>query len=519
MKRLTVYAYNEDSGIVGEATIHLLEELRAISDRLIIACNALLTVQGRKNLKNITEDVYCLNSKNMLQVVYADALINYCGIEVVKQYDEVTLINDSVWGPIDNLENIYQEMETCNCDFWRMVNVIAYDEFVVLRKSFLEDKKYFRRLNQLLDSCQEFFQDIRDRRKVAKIEKIDDIYKNKTGYSYITVDRDAQEFSDIDFQMYLVKEKKYPFWIKKIMDMNYFDLLNESKKYDVQEIIKEIQKSHKYDFSLIEKERELEKKNKHVYNPDMSNADLCWGRIYVDYGHGYSEQVRFDGYNFINDNGDFKVKFNLNLDGPIVGFRYDPMENIPFLAMHICNCKCDGKEIDLYTSNGNNWGEGYHVFETIDPYYVCDSEFEELEEIIIEGNMLFVNNHFIQDMKSYAITRYISNIFWDDGTGYSEEHKITKGLYIDSDHEFELRIGCDLKNLKELRYDPIEGFKIRLQLYEITLNNKITYITGTNGKEIADNQWVFRDYDPIMNLQLVEHDINYIYIRGKIEIF
>ena len=51
MKRLTIYEYNEDSGVVGEATLRLLQSFKQVSEKLVIVCNAYLTPMGRNTLK------------------------------------------------------------------------------------------------------------------------------------------------------------------------------------------------------------------------------------------------------------------------------------------------------------------------------------------------------------------------------------------------------------------------------------------------------------------------------------
>lgn len=516
MKRLVVFAYNDNSGVVGEATLNLLKEYRNISDRLVIVCNAFLTPQGRKEFLSITKDVYCLNCKNIIQVVYADALINYCGMNTVVGYDEVTLMSDDFWGPFADLGEIYDKMASVSCDYWQMSNLISIHEFVVLKNAFIKRREYKEYLEKMLDVYKKTFQNIGKSKKFIADVEMEDIYSNAIGKNYIYVDERQEKLSSTDMMLYLIREKGYPFLEKKLMELSYFDILQSSDLYDIKDIVQEIEDAKKYDFDLIAKERELLKKNKRTYDLSRNIQDTLASKIYLNYGYGYTEQQTCEGYAFINENGDFKVRYTPILSSSIVGFRYDPLEKIPNLVMSITKCTCDGVDVKSVSHNGMDCGNNFQLFSSLDPFYEFEYHTSRIGEIIIEGNITFVNNRFMEYMNSCKVTGYISNIYWDWGTGYSEERKIEKGLFINDNNEFELKIACDLQNICEIRFDPVEGFKSRVQLYEVQINGKDVRIKSTNGTNKGKREWIFDTFDPNIVFSLNERDIHYIYISGKI---
>ena len=200
MQRLLIYSYNESNGIIGNATKFLLSEFNKVTDRMIIVCNAHLSPKGRSELKKITNDVYCLSCKNMILVVYADAIVNYCGIDKILEYDEIILMDDSVWGPLYSIENIFAEMNIKTCDYWQISNLVASQRFVVLRKTFLKRPEFLDYLKNMIYIYGKTFQDM-GKIEPAVNNSIRNIYSSMVGERYISVYEMLENMSEMDMKI------------------------------------------------------------------------------------------------------------------------------------------------------------------------------------------------------------------------------------------------------------------------------------------------------------------------------
>lgn len=520
MQRLLIYSYNESSGIIGNATKFLLSEFSKVMDRMIIVCNAYLSPKGRSELKKITNDVYCLSCKNTILVVYADAIVNYCGVNKILEYDEIILMDDSVWGPLYSIEDIFAEMEKRECDYWQISSLVASQRFMVLRKSFFKRPEFLNYLKNMIYTYGKTFQNMGNIEPVVD-NSIKNIYSSMVGDTYISVSEMPENMSEMDIKIYLLKEKGYPFVDKEFLERSYFDLMQTINQYSIHALIKNLQDEHSELVNFISNERALIERNIRVSKYNLNSVkvqDTLFGKLYLDYGHGFSEVDRCEGHTLIDNNGDFVIRFTPRLEGKIVRFRYDPVELIPNLIMTMYSCTCDGTKVVSYYNNGKKCGDNFVFFTTGDPFYKFNYKASSINEIVIEGNMQFVNNCFRDNLNSCEITSFISNIFWNSGKGYNEANKHTIGLFIDNDNEFEMKVDLELKDICGLRFDPIEGFKCKLQIYDLLVNGNTVGIKGTNGIIVGKNKLVFNTFDPAIELKIKEKKVNNIYVRGKIEI-
>ncbi len=513
MKRLIIYVYSDESGAVGDATGHLLEGLRKIADRLVIVCNSFLSPRGRKSLWRITKDVYCLNCKNMTEVAYADALENYCGFQEVLEYDEVTLIDGVVWGPLCPLDDIWREMEERECDYWRLASSVPTGEFVVLRRSFLERGVFQEYLDDLLVIYQKTFQNIGKKKKYLESDHLPNIYEGMKEANYLE-ENSVMEISELERKLGLLATGRYPFLEKKLLNLPCYEFMKQREAKKDFSVLVSLCRGDSWDLesALLEQEE-----CRYLPGDVQNRESMRTGKLYLDYGEGYQEIHTVKGYNAFNVSGDFRVRFAVSAKDKIFRFRYDPLEGLPYLGITIDRCACDGEEVRPSCNNGKDWGENYQVFTSTDPYYEFEFEADTLGEVVIEGNMLLVNRRFIENMDSCRTTQYFSRIFWDTGAGYDEGHKATEYLFLDMVGNFELRFSCDVEGVRELRFDPVEGVKTRIRLDEIKINDKETPVKKTNGVKCADRQWEFPHYDPIILLGLKEKTVRSVYVRGNIQ--
>jgi len=138
MNRATVFVHYDKDDFVDDYVYYFLKELRLNSSFLLFVSTANLKKNDMIRLKEICEKV--LVRKN----IGYDFMSYKVGLESFnyKEFDEVVVCNDSVYGPIYPLKNIFDEMKTVKCDFWGMTdhNAFSYhlqSYFLVFNKSLL----------------------------------------------------------------------------------------------------------------------------------------------------------------------------------------------------------------------------------------------------------------------------------------------------------------------------------------------------------------------------------------------
>jgi rhamnosyltransferase len=95
----------------------MLEHIKHIYDRIVFISNSPVPDDNLIKLKDFCNDIIIRENKGFDFGAWKDALLKE-GWERLSKYDNVTLMNDTCFGPIFDLQNIYTEMEQESIDFW-----------------------------------------------------------------------------------------------------------------------------------------------------------------------------------------------------------------------------------------------------------------------------------------------------------------------------------------------------------------------------------------------------------------
>lgn len=114
MKRAAVFAHYDKDGTIKDYVLFYLQELKKIADTIIfVSCN---NIKNPGCLEGIVDkiidkphDEYDFGSYKRGFLFLQDKL---------DEYDELIFANDSCYGPLYPLKNIFSEMENKKCDFW-----------------------------------------------------------------------------------------------------------------------------------------------------------------------------------------------------------------------------------------------------------------------------------------------------------------------------------------------------------------------------------------------------------------
>ena len=143
MKRACVFAHFDKHNSVDEYVYYYLKKLQNITDKIIFVTVSDILIEDVKILKALNIEV--IKRENVGYDFYSYKMgIDSLNLEL---YDELIICNDSVYGPIVPLEEVFSEMINQKCDFWGITasKSIAYhvqSYFMVYKKNLLQSVEF-----------------------------------------------------------------------------------------------------------------------------------------------------------------------------------------------------------------------------------------------------------------------------------------------------------------------------------------------------------------------------------------
>lgn len=120
MKRLGIYSFYDNNGIADSGDIYYLESMNKILDHVIIVVNGKVSLETEIKIRSITNDVIVRENKGFDAGGFQQVLLNLFDGKELNGYDELVLFNNTMFGPVYPLEEIFIKMEKKNIDFWGM---------------------------------------------------------------------------------------------------------------------------------------------------------------------------------------------------------------------------------------------------------------------------------------------------------------------------------------------------------------------------------------------------------------
>jgi rhamnosyltransferase len=108
--------YDKD-GIADEATLHYLRHLCEHVERLVVVVNGALTDAAREGFRAFTEEIVVRENTGLDAWAYKRGL-EHVGWDALRGYDEALLVNDTVFGPVYPLSEMFGAMSDAGWDFW-----------------------------------------------------------------------------------------------------------------------------------------------------------------------------------------------------------------------------------------------------------------------------------------------------------------------------------------------------------------------------------------------------------------
>jgi len=116
-KRICIYFFYDRDGIVDKYVSHQLKDLRKNVDYIHCVVNGTLTSSGRKTLEEVTDQIQIRENRGNDVGAYKAAL-NYIGWEVLREYQELVLTNNTNFGPVYPFRTVFDWAKDQDVDFW-----------------------------------------------------------------------------------------------------------------------------------------------------------------------------------------------------------------------------------------------------------------------------------------------------------------------------------------------------------------------------------------------------------------
>jgi lipopolysaccharide biosynthesis protein len=116
-KRIICYVHYDSRNIVDNHDIKMTMCLSRLSSELVFITNSILSQRELNKVKPFVSNIIQRDNKGYDFGAWRDALNQY-GLDAMGEYDQLVLVNNSVFGPLYDLENAFAEMDGKNVDFW-----------------------------------------------------------------------------------------------------------------------------------------------------------------------------------------------------------------------------------------------------------------------------------------------------------------------------------------------------------------------------------------------------------------
>lgn len=154
-KRICLLAGYDKKNIVQDYVLYLARKLSKFSDVYYFADGAF----GPKELYKLSSYVKYASSYPHHTYDFGSwqCLIHHIGWQTIMTYDEMIICNDSIYGPMSNMEDIFDYMDLRDYDFWGLTenynsNYHLDSYFMVFKKDILTHPKFHEFWNSITPS-------------------------------------------------------------------------------------------------------------------------------------------------------------------------------------------------------------------------------------------------------------------------------------------------------------------------------------------------------------------------------
>lgn len=324
IKRIAIFVFYDQEGIVEPYVIKLLNGMQEYVDYIYTVVNGMIQEKGRKLLELHSDKLMVRDNKGFDAGAIKDAIADLNAEKLLENYDELVIYNDTFWGFFYPLSDFFEGTEKePEVDFWGFTewpgnapddrihipeHLQSY--FLYIKSRMLHSKDFLDFWNNM-PYCEKFTE------VLVRYEQCFTQYFNEKGYkskAYYTSEKlgKNKEFNKILYFIYaydLVEKLHFP-----ILKCKTFSI--EGNMKDSERLLHYLEENHLYDTSLIRNHAARLANERSYFNLEEINK-FCkkYNKIYVygagNYGKNVKAYLETYGYTF----GGFVVTKKKDMDG------------------------------------------------------------------------------------------------------------------------------------------------------------------------------------------------------------
>ena len=250
MKRFAIYFFYDKDGVVDKYIIYLLKKLKPYIQYLLFVSGVKLEEKEKGKLSNIVEEIYECGLEKSNVNAYKKALERGLSgnIHLLKQCDEVLLLDYTVWGPVSSFQQLFETTQTYNADLWGIVQY--YDN----NHSSLYIDSSFMAIRRSLFISASFLTDWGD--NFSLFGPSSPSWFRTEGYHYRAF-IDAEDLSSTNgdpvkiYILELIKNRNCPVFYQRLFSKNYDDILENCCGQIIPELYDYLDKNTDYNLDML----------------------------------------------------------------------------------------------------------------------------------------------------------------------------------------------------------------------------------------------------------------------------
>ena len=223
MKRILLFVHFNKYNDCSNHVLYTLEKMSPLFERTVFISNSSFPESENVRLSPYITDFIQRENKGFDFAAWRDGM-KYIGFDQLENYDSLTIMNDTCFGPLYDMLPYYEKYEDEKVDFWGITNHRAYQES---KRHYFEEhiQSYYKVFSKSMIQTQvfkDFWQNVQD------FEAVQDVIDNyevqstsiflKAGFNYKSI-LDTRELDDSkmmhpDFSYYapdVILQNKVPF--------------------------------------------------------------------------------------------------------------------------------------------------------------------------------------------------------------------------------------------------------------------------------------------------------------------
>lgn len=262
-KRLCIYFFYDKNGVVDEYVNYQIEALRKYFSWIHFVVNGKLSKESKEKIQLLVDEIYERDNKGNDIGAYK-AAIDHIGWDEIKKYDEMVVMNFTIFGPVYPLDEVFGWAEEGKYDFWGLTwdtktDWLGTTDYLHYNSNPYHIQSYFICFRKpLLNSnlLEQFYSEIPEECTYAQsgcfYEYAFPGYFEEYGYKGgVYCDDIDRNYPLLHNPAYLIEKYKMPFFKKRSFYHHYTDVLDNTAGEATKCLIECIESKTEYSMDLV----------------------------------------------------------------------------------------------------------------------------------------------------------------------------------------------------------------------------------------------------------------------------